>query len=326
MPLRLRLQRPAVRVLGRHPGGPIANRRVLQLLAHMVHPTAEYSGTQVTQRGGVVSRQQIEGDTRGRVVRTFLAPPDMAGDVMIVGPKQYRYYHRRTNTLDVALWPTQWNANVQRFLLLVQRGVVQAAVVGQETIAGRNAAIVALTAGAHQMKYWIDMPTGIELQNEVSGPSGLISRSYLESVTVGPTAQVQPSAFNLRIPNARVNTLYPGDQFQTLAEAAPHSPFAVLQPTRLPPGYSPHGVWVFGGRNPNPRATSLLLRYSNGVSSFSLYQHIAPATVRAQVPAAFTFRRSVERWVVSDGQRTVVVIYMGDLSPANVRAVYESLR
>lgn len=305
----------------------VSDPRAVDLLRHMVTPSTDYSGTQVTERNGYASRQRIEGDTRGRVRRDFAAPTSMAGDVMITGPNRFRYYHHHTNTVDVAFWPNKWDDHEKNMFTQIRSGRVQASIVGDEQIVGRDAEIVALDAGSRQMKYWIDPQTGVQLKNERSNTTGLISRSYMTSLTIGHAANVRPEDFQDGFPGAKVNALFPNDQYRTVPEARAASGFIPVEPTWLPPGYRLIGVWVFpvheAGRQPQK---SMLLRYSDGVSSVSLFERPLPPNAAPERRGPAVYHRAIQRWILPSPQGPLAVIYMGHLSPEEAKAMRDSMR
>ena len=307
---------------------PRIDPAIAPLLQKMLRPTANYSGEQMTEAGGTVSRQRISGDTSGRVRLDYDAPTNMAGDVMVRGPGHYRYLHSRSNTLDVALWPTQFNENDRKALEAIRAGQVQAAIVGQETVAGRNTAIVALTAAGHVRKLWIDTETGIQVKIEHSGPNGLISRSYLTSVQIGAAAGITGQTFN--IPNQsrmRINTLFPdGTRFDSLEAARPQLPFTPLVPSADPSGFRLSGVWVFNVNPKKPGSGSVLLRYNDGMSNFSLFERIN-GRARAAAARPGKYRGSMQNWrlALPDGS-AMEVTYIGHLTPEQVAALHDSLR
>lgn len=313
--------------------------QAVRLLQRMIRTQEPYSGEQITEvaeRGMQSSRLRVWG-MRGRVRRDYLSPPTLAGDIMITGPQQYRYFHRRRNVLDIALWPTPWNARDERMFNLIRSGGLSVQTVGEETIAGRNAAIVLVSpAGAsdslgRQMKFWIDRETGIQLKNEISSGGNFVSRSYMKTIAVGPEANVNAKLFDPPfLNNARPNPLFPPtSQFANLEEAKDRLPFAPLQPESLPEGFRLSGVWIFGPENGARPASggTILLRYSDGVGSFSLFQRRVNSAERplAQRPTP-PLRRSIQHWRISTENGQMGIIYIGSLAPEQIRAIYDSLR
>lgn len=321
-------QRPVGRTLAKPLARAPQDARAIALLKRMVRPEADYVGEQVTQSGGRQSQQSIKGDTKGRTLRVFHSPAAWDGDLMFTGPSQYRYYHHRTNTVDVAFWPTQWNEHEKRLVNAIRSGRVSAALVGQETIAGRNAAIVALSAGARQMKFWIDVQTGIPLKNEIITANGPFSTSYMTAITIGPAANVRPMDFERAFPAARINPLFPSERpvYRTLQEAEGRLPFKPLEPGALPSGFQLTGIWVFGAAgNRMAGQPSVLMRYSDGVTTFSLYQRIAPPNANPAPIGPRMYQRPIQRWPVKapDGLRQV--LFIGHLTPEQAQALHDSL-
>ena len=316
------------------PRPPKTDPAVLQALRRMVRPTQDYSGEQVTQtfgRNGSISQQRIYGDTGGRIRLDYESPAYLAGDVMIRGPQQYRYLSQRKKTLQVSLWPTSYNEADKREFENIRNGKVPAAIVGNEIVAGRSATIIEERAQDYSKKFWIDTETGIQLKIEVSGPGGLISRTYLASTQIGPTAGVTRQMFNLQPPNNfTVETADPDSRrYNNLSEATPDLPFAPLVPTPPPDGFHLSGVWVSKG-NPNQVGSSwVLLRYSNGVEGFSLFERqnknaVAPPrnSLRPR-----RFRGGMVHWrepLPNGGSMDAT--YIGHLMSDQVGLLHDSLR
>ena len=331
-PLRVPTPRPKP---PRKPAKPKVDPAVMQLLRKMARPAADYSGEQVTEttgNGGNTSRQHISGDTRGRVRLDYEAPAKLAGDVMMRGPGQYSYLHNKSNTLDVALWPTEANETEKREIAEIQKGQIQVAQVGQETVAGRSATIIAMYAGGHSKKFWIDAETGIQLKNEHSGPNGLISRTYLTSVQVGSVAGVTNKTFSRPNQNGlTINSLFPNSaRFNTVEEAASENklPFTPLIPNPPPAGFHLSGVWVFNVNVKKAGTGSILLRYSDGVGNFSLYERLLN-----RVPAAKKnfnrprrYKAGIVTWEEAQTGGGINVTYIGHLTPEQIAALHDALK
>ncbi|HZO91847.1 MAG TPA: sigma-E factor regulatory protein RseB domain-containing protein [Chthonomonadaceae bacterium] len=312
----------------------------LALLKRMFRPLAPYAGEQVTERNERMSRQWIRGDTRGRVRMDFLEPANLAGDVMLIAPNQYRYYHKRTNTLDIAFWPTQQDLSGQerRIANAIRQKRLAVMAVGNELVAGRNAAIIEIATPSgglrgFESKLWIDPETGIKLKQEISGPRGLVSRSYFIRIAIGPAADVRPKDFEPPfLQTATPNILFPpnAQRYGSMQEARPQLSFAPLEPSVLPPGFHLSGVWVFSsGSKPRPERQAVLLRYTDGVTAFSLFERPARANARPLLgrirrPA---FRRSIQRWQIPlPTGASMDIIYIGHLAQEQVQAIHDSLR
>lgn len=308
------------------------DRVALELLRKMIRPTMDYVGEMVTQiaaQGNFPLQQTIKGDKQGRTLTTFLNGR-LAGDILLVTPGEVRNFHSRTGIMDVAFWPTEWDDHEKRMFAAIRSGLYTARVVGAEEVAGRQASIVELlpVAGAGepgrpQFKFWIDTETGVQLKNEKSDAMGrVLSHRYLTSITVGPNI-LTPQDFNLaKLGRAQVRPLFPpNSQYRSLEQAQGRLPFVPLVPTTLPGGFHLGGVWIFPGNN--SQMQFVLLRYTDDVTSFSLYERIVPSTAKpGRAPA---FHHHIERWRVLTAHDEIEVTYTGMLTTEQVHDIYYSL-
>ncbi len=290
----------------------------VEILKKMFKPTMAYIGQQTTQVGGRTSVQQIEEDEKGRIRLQYQSPPDFRGDIMLILPGSFYEYHARQGKTDVALWPIQRGQREQGLLNLIRRGVVTVAQTGEEQILGRDCAIIAVStprpAGGQilQGKFWIDRETGIVMKRERWNAHGLISQSYLTSITVG--AVIPPSDFLPRsLPRATTEALFPEGQphFSTVEQAQLQTPFHILQPAQLPEGYALDAVWVFRGGT-----GSVLLRYTHGVNHFSLFERrILKPNPGQRLNAPRWAGGSVLHWQTTTPEGVLGIIYIGHLAP-----------
>ena len=298
----------------------------------MIRPTSEYAGemiTQVAAQSNFPLQQTIKGDKLGRTVVTFLNGK-LAGDILIVTPGEVRNYHRSTGIMDVAFWPTEWDDHEKRMFAAIRNGFYTARVMGAEQVAGRQASIVELlpVAGAGEpgrprFKFWIDTETGVQLKNEKADAMGrVLSHRYLTSITIGPNV-VTPDDFNLAsLKPAQVRPLFPpNSQYRSLEQAQGRLPFAPIVPTSVPTGFHLGGVWVFPGNN--SQMQFVLLRYTDDVTSFSLYERIVPSM--AKPPRPPLFNRHIERWRVLTPGGEIEATYTGMLTGEQVHDIYNSL-
>lgn len=306
----------------------------LELLRKMIRPTADYTGemvTEVSAQNNFPLRQTIKGDRKGWTLVTFLNG-SLAGDILLVTPGEVRNYHRSTGIVDVASWPNEWDNHEKLMLAAIRNGYYTARVTGMEQVAGRQASIVELlpVAGAGEpgrptFKFWIDTETGIQLKNEKSDAMGrVLSHRILTSIAVGPNVTLTPKDFNQAIPpRAIVRPLFPQEsQYRSLEQAQGRLPFAPVVPTPLPNGFQLSGVWVFPGNNNQPQF--VLLRFTDHVTSFSLYERIvANPDKPGRLPA---FNHHIERWRISTPHGDIETTYTGMLTPKQVQDLYSSLR
>ncbi len=313
--------------------------QALEIMRRKSRPMADFSGEQVTElQGGRTSRQRVRGDVRGRIRIDYLEPKSLEGDIMIIAPDQFRNFHHATNTLDIALWPSPENDREKRLMGAIRNGMMSIQRVGEETIAGRSANIVSISTlkrtgrfPGGQAKYWLDNETGIQLKNEISNASGLVSRTFITSIVVGPAAGVVGKDFFFTFPGAKVNPLFPHNEpkFHNLSEAAGHLPFPPVEPSSMPPGYQMSGIWVLGAhRDQVVGNESLLLRYSDGVTHFTLYEKHARADRENRPRHAHprSSNRNIERWFVNSAAGPLEVIYIGHLPVEQVEAMSQSLK
>ncbi|MCW3097107.1 MAG: hypothetical protein JWL77_2725 [Chthonomonadaceae bacterium] len=304
----------------------------LELLRKMIRPTTDYVGEMVTQvaaQSNFPLQQTIKGDKQGRTLTTFLNGK-LAGDILLVTPGEVRNYHRSTGIMEFALWPNEWDDHEKRMFAAIRSGFYTAHVVGAEQVAGRQASIVELLPvagigepGRPQFKFWIDTETGVQLKNEKSDAMGrVLSHRYLTSITIGPNL-LTPEDFNLaKLRPVQTRPLFPpNSQFHSLEQAQGHLPFSPLVPTTLPNGFHLGGVWIFPGGN--NQMQFVLLRFTDDVTSFSLYERIVPNTAKpGPIPA---FNRHIERWRVTTPAGEIEATYTGMLTPSQVQDLYYSL-
>jgi len=318
---------------------PAQMREAQRLMRLMLKPTQPYVGVQETQIYGgssAISKQEVEGDTNGFVRITFRSPASVEGDVMIIKPGSFHSYHKASRTLEVAPWPTEWNDEGKRMFANLINGTVNAWVNGRETIAERSAAIVVLTvpngalgAGRILRKLWIDEQTGILLKIQKLNAEGqTTSTTTMESITVNPTTPISPSEFQPQFQGATITPLFPEPQYRTMLEAQGKLPFTPLQPQYVPENFHLDGVWGFGEDRTHPYLHSVLLRYTDGVASFSLYERLVPPANQTPVerPPRQMFMRNQQNWRLMSPQGEVNVQYIGHLGWQQARALYESLR
>jgi hypothetical protein len=308
------------------------DRVALELLRKMIRPSTDYTGemiTQVAAQNNFPLQQTIKGDRQGRTLVTFLNG-SLVGDILLVTPGEVRNYHRNTGIMEVAFWPTEWDDHAKRMFAAIRSGFYTARVMGAEQVAGRQASIVELLPvvgvgepGRPHFKFWIDQENGVQLKNEKSDAMGrVLSHRYLTSIAVGSTA-VTPQDFNLNyLKQAQVVPLFPpNSQYRSLEQAQGHLPFVPLVPVTLPTGFHLGGVWVIPGTNNQPQF--VLLRYTDDVTSFSLYERIVPD--QGKLPRPPAFNRHIERWRIALPHDGIEATYTGMLTTGQVRDIYSSL-
>lgn len=320
------------------PERPPQETEALQLLRRKLRPGMDYAGEQITElKDGRISKQRIRGDTRGHVRLEYLSPTHMEGDILLTAPEQFRNYHRRTGVIDIAFWPTGWSELEKRMMKAIRAGHLTVTRVGEELVAGRNAAIISVSASGPfarhprgQAKFWIDLETGIQLKHEILNDRGLVSRTTMTRIVVGPESGVSPRDFAPNaLPKAKLNPIFPTPQppFATVQEAAGQLPFTPLEPTVVPPGFHLNGVWTFAPYEAKKRGFgSALLRYSDGVTTFTLFQRLISGRHGRSFSPPGLDRGNIQFWHTSTPNGKLQIVYIGHLPPAQVQSLRESLR
>ena len=317
---------PGQRVAARLPSGEASDPEAVALLRAMLRPQLEYTAEEQTwgAQGGITSRQIVKGDTRGTVVRHYLSPPYLAGDVMLTGPDRYSYFRAATKTLT-AVPPSGGHEDErdQRIVNGIRQRKFVARRTGTETVAGITSTIVLVTpANAGKggyAKFWIDPVTHIKLKVEIANEANArVSASELSSLVTGSAANVsardfQPAQFGGGAPR-NINR----QKVASIQDAAAHLPFQPVQPTVLPPGFRLDSIQIVN----LPARVNLFLRYTNGVSVFTLVEHRARKAPR-QRPGA---DQDVAHWVVPVADYDIEVVYRGHLPPEQEQSVHDSLQ
>jgi len=326
-------------------GGPNAARvrqaRARQLLRMMLKPKQQYIGVQEThlyEGTGLISEQEIEGDTNGSIKVLFRSPANVRGDMMIITPGIFRSYHSSARLLEVAPWPTEYNDESNRMFANLLNGTVTASVTGNEIVADRQADIVELkvpngAAGAGRVlrRLWIDDETGILLKIQKLNALGhTTSTTTMETITVNPANAINPNEFKPQFPGATITPLFPAPQYRTMEDAQGHLPFTPIEPApqALPANFHLDGVWGFGEDRAHPYLHSVLMRFTDGVASFSLYERLVPPAKQTPIEAPLrrTFGRNQQTWRIQTQQGVMSVQYIGHLLPEQTAAIYQSLR
>lgn len=311
----------------------------LDLLKRMLRPDVSFSGIQRTQVGNRVSEQKYEGDEKGRRRLEYLSPAALSGDVVLILPNAFYYYHAHTSQMGIALWPIgQTEQKLRGLIQQIQRGAVSIARTGQEQILGHDCAILTLFARRPavaalmlQGKLWIDTVSGVLMRYERWNARGLVSVTYMTTIVTGPEAGVVPADFLPRsLPKAaQAEAVFPPEKppLTSVAMAKVSAPF-LMEPGRLPDGYALDGVWIFGGGPAHPERASALLRYTRGVSHISLFERRAnPGQIRRIPAATRASAANVQRWQAANAQgESVDLIYIGNLGREEVQLLRDTMR
>ena len=312
-------RRPARALLQR------SDPEAVALLQQMLHPQVEYAGEEQTwiAQGGMTSRQTIKGDRRGNVIRHYLLPEFLRGDIMLTGPNKYMYYHASTRSLtEIAPEGGQEDVRDKRIVNGIRQRIFVARRTGNETVAGRNATIVLVTPANGQQgyaKFWIDPTTGIKLKIEIANAANSrVSTSELSNLVIGAAANVLPRDFKPGQFGAAAAKEIKRQRVGSVQEAAEQLNFHPLEPSTLPPGFRLEGVQLLTG----PARVGLFLRYTDGVTVFTLTEHRIRANQR---PGGAAVNGAASHWYIAVGEYDVDVVYRGHLPPQHEQMVHDSL-
>ena len=147
----------------------------------------------------------------------------------------------------------------------------------------------------------------------------------------GPAAGVKPKDFDPPvIQRAHPNIIFPHNalRFDTIAEARSQFAFTPMAPAAPPKGFQLSKIWILpGSKHPETGGRAgIVLRYSDGVAQFSLFEHPVVTGRDSHPPHSPNYRRSFQRWRVASTGGELDVIYIGSLGPEEVSAIHKSLR
>jgi hypothetical protein len=146
---------------------------------------------------------------------------------------------------------------------------------------------------------------------------------------VNPASPINPDDFKPNFPGADKTALFPEPQYHTLQEAQGHLPFVPFEPApqAIPANFHIDGVWGFGADKQHPYLNSVLLRFTDGVGSFCLYERIVPPGKETPIdrPLPRSFARNQQNWRLQLSQGQMNVQYIGHLAKEAVQRMYNTL-
>jgi len=289
--------------------------------------TTPYVAEQTTRTfdGGMAESRQIlkhAGPRRQRI--EYVAPPRLAGEVILIaGPRLLHYRPRpRPRIIEGDAGVADLADRARDLLASLAAGKVRIALVGSEVVAGRDTDIVEVRPGpgAPFKRLWIDRETGVRLKHETVDPTGaVIVSSYFTKVTYEPV--FGPGDFLPdRLPPAPIEAHIPSSPpLGSVAEAQRLAGYTVRVPN-LPPRFVLEGVWATGPAG----GRGVLLRFTDGVNTVVLGQRRLPRLGTPPSPAdsSVRSRRGVAYWVSGDRVYTL----FANVRPEVLRRIVASLR
>jgi hypothetical protein len=268
------------------------------------------------------SRQIVKHAEPGRERIEYLSPPAMRGEIILINSgRMYHYKPSLNRILEGPALLEEFQNRVREAMLAMRQGRILARVVGTQLVAGQSAAIIeirSLRPNAAYKRFWIDEKTGVRLRMEDVGARGeVVSTSYFTTVDYAPV--FDPKEFRPdSLPAVPHEPMLPAKPPLASVQAAQQQVAYPIREPAVPEGYRLNGVWVVN--QPGQRRT-VILRYTDGVNTFALFQH--PLGPRAADSPGFPRTRSgVTQWIA--GGRLYLLI--GNLKPESVRQIVSSLR
>lgn len=252
----------------------------------------------------------------------YLSPPDMRNEVILVIAGRMFHYKPAENRIHEGMAPQDLLLkHIQERLQDIKQGGIRVAAVGQELIAGRQAAIVEVRPprpNAPYVRLWIDEETGIRLKHEFRDAQDRVrSSTYFTKVELDP--QFTPGDFmpNSLPPVPHVPLLPDSPPLPDVASAQRQVGYTIREPA-VPSGYRLYGIWVVAGPG---KGTATVLHYSDGVNSFAIFETAAPLRQQRALPKLQP-RRGAAHWV-SDG---VAFSLIGAIRPETMKQIVDSLQ
>jgi len=250
--------------------GPTVLKRMLE-----AEGSVAFTAHQVTTlvwRPSLTSEQIVyRAGFRGMRIE-YIKPPALGGEVMADDGRVLEHLIPKANVLKIG--PSRLAALKMRTEQAAQgfrRGNLRVELIGKDRVADRTAYLIEVKPKLRRgptRKFWVDAEKWVKLKTEDIAPDGTAaSMSYYTRIDFLNT--IPDEKFHIEPP--------PGVQVKRQAIPAATMPlekarelagFRVLEPTYLPPGFKLAGAAV----QPFRRGQLVIIRYTDGVSSFSLFE------------------------------------------------------
>ncbi|HUV03664.1 MAG TPA: MucB/RseB C-terminal domain-containing protein [Armatimonadota bacterium] len=304
--------------------GPTVLKKMLE-----AEGSAAFTAYQVTTlaRGPSLTSEQIVYRAGFSGMRTeYMEPPRLKGEISADDGRVAAHLIPRAKVLRIG--PSRLAAlkmRTEQAALAFRRGNMKVELVGSDKIAGRNAYVIQvkprLRAKGPTRKFWVDSEKWIKLKTEDIAPDGATaSMSYYTRIDFVNT--IPHEKFRLEPPPGfRVERQAPAD-LVPIDKAQESAGFRVLAPTYLPPGFKLVGAAVQSFR----RGRLVVIRYTDGVSSFSLFETpervLKPRFLARLHEGPVRPRKGIYSWQVGNLNLTIV----GQLPIDQIRKVASSVK
>lgn len=204
----------------------------------------------------------------------YIAPPSLKGEVMADDGKKLAHLIPKDKVLKMR--PSRLAALRMRSHLAeeaFERGHLKVELVGRDRVAGREAYVIQVSprhrSKEQTRKFWVDTDKWVKLKTEdISGDGTVLSMSYYTRIEF--VDSIPEDKFRIDpAPGVRVEHERPsGPPLMPIEKLKREAGFRILEPSYLPAGFK-----LVGGNLMPFRSTKLVvLRYTDGVTSFSLFQ------------------------------------------------------
>lgn len=235
-----------------------------------------FTAHQVTTlaKGPPLTSEQIVYRAGFKGMRTeYIAPPLLRGEIMADDGHVLAHFMPRAKV--VKLRPSRLAALRQRTAQAAEafkRGYLKVELVGRDRIAGRTAYVIevkpARGGGGPARKFWVDADKWAKLKTEDIAPGGtVLSTSYYTRISF--VNAIPDEKFRFQPPSGvRTEHMHRRQKLIPIQKARELVRFQILEPDYVPPGFRLAGAAVIPFRGSH----LVGLRYTDGVSSFSLFE------------------------------------------------------
>lgn len=298
--------------------GMMEAEKTVSFVAHQV--TIVYMESNLTSEQDVY-RSGVKG-----MRLEYTSPGSLAGELMVDDGQKLTHYIPSRNVAKIrpSMLAMIQTLTVQTAEAL-HRGSMVVELQGRDRVAGRDAMVVILkptdTGNGPIRKFWVDAGKHVRLKAEDTAPNGTVtSVSYYTRIDFRNSIpddkfHFEPPA-GTRIHHDRMAEMMP------LQKARDAAGFKVLVPSYLPQGFKEVGAAV----RPFRGAKMVTIRYSDGVSSFSLFQSpgntLAPKFRRRLESGPLRPGAGICSWRIGDLNLTIV----GQIPQAQLERIAASVR
>ncbi len=270
------------------------------------------------------SEQTISFDTSRGYRCEYHAPNRLVGEVVVSRPDGYWHSIPRRHLLVVGMpRPRHIGALIGPALRAIRNGQAQASVTGVDTVAGRAAEVIVISATSSPprptARLWIDTATGAQLRTELyDAQGGLRSVSYFTQIDYAPSFAAGTFDPLVAVPGTTTVTQQPPVQLNRLPTDA-EAGFHVLAPSMVPAGYTFESASIFHYAAAGNQGVTL--RYKSNWSTLSLFERVVKPSRAANYGAT-----SPRAGTVIVRRPSIELVAIGSSSNGDLLNVLNSMR